>query len=170
LAKATLPTSKNPYFQEEHYSVDVLALVAELALESTALTPTLLAAARLLAQDRWHQEKMALAEQKRQDSLAKEALADKRRVQTLRLKAKGLRLRKKEMKARIKAQQKAAQLRSARLAAKIEAEKPLPLPKVNIASVPVSAHHQALREKFGMAAGGVERDSRAPKPTWPDSS
>ena len=140
----------HPYHLQDHPSIRGMAkLVA--AMDAGKLEGyELIAAVHILLKDRWHQELMAQREKR------------------LRLQTK---YAKASIKLRLKAIRQQKKIANKRLAvaaniAKAAEEKNIlpPLPKVTLSAVSPSAYANSLREKFGIAQGGVERDSRAQKP------
>jgi hypothetical protein len=107
----------------------------------------LIAAVQVLLQDRWHQERMAQREKRL-------------RIQTIYAKA-SIKLRLKAIGQHKKIANKRLAVAASKAKAEVEKYAPLPIPRVTFESVSPSASQIALRDKFGIAPGGVVFDSRA---------
>gem|GEM_PF-5749684 len=92
----------SPHTPLPHLAEQVLAALAAQILNGTLQGTVLMAAARLVCQDKWHADKMVLAHQKLVVQKAKEkAVASQRRKETA-LKLRALKLKKMELKRKLK--------------------------------------------------------------------
>jgi hypothetical protein len=145
-----MPSTKSSAEPKPHPSFAVLEELAKQALDGTLKGNALLAAARLLCQDRWHTEKMALVEAKLALQEQKEARIVKQNRQQIRLKRTQFALKIKEYKLKKKAQvHKSADSR--------EQEEPV---TVSFAAVKPSEEMIRLKHELGIQTGGVVLDTR----------
>ena len=132
----TTSNRKNPYHAAGHRSVAGMELLWQQIEAGEFKGAALLAALRLLNQDRYHDEKMALAA----DKLAAQRLRDDRmnlhRARKLRQQAKKLHMDKKAARHKRKAHAQA-----------LEAKAPKPLPRINFVPVEPPGWMKALKEK-----------------------
>jgi hypothetical protein len=156
-----MPSTLSTQAPLPHPSFEVLEKLAGLAIDGTLQGANLLAAARLLCQDRWHQEKMALAQAKLDLQTQKEARLAKQNRQERRLKKLALELKTKEYKLKKQVAKKQSQPSWA----------DEPLPTVTFSAVAPSERMVQLTNELGIASGGVVYDSRQRSaPAGPPSS
>ena len=145
-----MPSSQPSIEPKPHPSLAVLEEVAKQALDGTLQGNALLAAARLLCQDRWHTEKMALAQAKLDLQEQKEARIQKNNRQQIRLKRAQFALKIKEYKLKKKAQVHKS-------TNSWEDEEPI---SVSLAAVKPSEEMIRLKNELGIQTGGVVLDTR----------